>query len=428
MAYIALILFFMLEYIRPGNFLPVLNVLRLNSIVPLLAVFLTIVGKSKVSNEEALAEGNTKIVGGLMALMLLSVMTADVTLYAYTMFMATIGYALIYWVIAKQVTDMPKIKGIFMVLVFVHIVVAALTPQMFSDPSSRSYRVAAGSFLGDGNDFALSVNVAIPFCLFLLLEETRYWRKILYLGALLFMVVAVVATQSRGGTIALACVALYYWLKSDRKLIMSAVGVVLVAVVLATAPPSYFERMDTISSHEDGSAQGRIYAWTAAVNMALDHPLLGVGSGHFAVAYGTKYRVMLDVPGQTAHSIYFLILGELGFPGLFLLLAFIFWNLKANRRLAKDIRQRPGESRTEANLLTALSASVIAFATGGAFLSAVYYPHLYMVAGLAAAGRRLVRQRESVAVGAMEKRDGPVVSLHPAMARPVGRGPLSRTS
>ena len=47
--------------------------------------------------------------------------------------------------------------------------------------------------------------------------------------------------------------------------------------------------MNSISA-EEGSAQGRILAWQAAGRMALDHPLMGVGSGHFPVAYGVKYR------------------------------------------------------------------------------------------------------------------------------------------
>ena len=44
-------------------------------------------------------------------------------------------------------------------------------------------------------------------------------------------------------------------------------------------------------------------------------------------------------------------------------------------------------------LLASLSASVIAFATGGAFLSAVYYPHMFVIGGLLVAGRRVVRSR-----------------------------------
>ncbi len=36
---------------------------------------------------------------------------------------------------------------------------------------------------------------------------------------------------------------------------------------------------------------------------------------------------------------------------------------------------------------------MIAFAVNGAFLSALYYPHLYVLAGVSVAGRRIVRDK-----------------------------------
>ena len=54
----------------------------------------------------------------------------------------------------------------FGVLILVHVILAALTPEMFTDPEDRHY-LASGTFLGDGNDYALSVNIAIPLSLFL---------------------------------------------------------------------------------------------------------------------------------------------------------------------------------------------------------------------------------------------------------------------
>ena len=132
--------------------------------------------------------------------------------------------------------------------------------------------------------------------------------------------------------------------------------------------------------------------------MALDHPLLGVGAGHFPVKYGVEYRPpgygVTELPWQTAHSIYFLILGELGLPGLAMLLGFIGWNLVANHRLSGEIQARGSpDAATDRRLLAALSASLLAFATGGAFLSAVYYPHLYVLSGLLTAARHIVRAR-----------------------------------
>lgn len=401
MAYYGLLLFFILEYIRPGTYLPIIDVLHLNTIVPGVIVSVALFTNDRVSNRDVWREPNTRMFLLLMGLIGLSILTADVRLYAFNTLTTVFGYVIISVVIFKQMTDIQRMKGVFNILIMVHLVLAALTPEIITNPETRAY-LSSGTFLGDGNDFALSVNIALPLCFFLLFDAEKFWCKIFYAGCLLILVLCIVGTSSRGGTIALACVGLYYWLKSDKKMVFGLLVVLASGMIFASAPPAYFERMSGIQEYEtEGSAQGRILAWKSGVRMAMDNPILGVGAGHFPVKYGVEYRPegysRTEIPWSTAHSIYFLILGELGFPGLGVLIALIGYNLMANRRLMKDIERlnREGMVR-DRSLLTALSASLTAFAVAGAFLSAVYYPHIYVLAGLLAAARRLVRERNSV--------------------------------
>jgi len=394
--YYGLLLFFFFEYVRPGTYVPALNILRLNTIIPVAVVVGAAFSGGRVTHRQAFGELNFWLVLALLGLIGVSVLTADVTLYAFTVYTMVAGYVAITWAMCKQLTETRQVRGVLMALVFVHLVVAALTPEMITNPEVRHY-VASGSFLGDGNDFALSVNLVIPFCLFFFLEAKGLARRAFYLAALFFLAFCVVATQSRGGTVGLACVGLYYWLKSDRKIGMAVVGVLVATMVFLYAPDTYFDRMNQINTTE-GSARGRILAWEASMRMAADHPILGIGAGHFGVKYGVDYRPPTGerVPWQTAHSIYFLALGELGFPGLLLLVSLILSNMSANRRLAKAVRMRNDPTAIhDVRLLACLSASLIAFAVNGAFLSALYYPHVYVLAGLNAACRRLVRERHA---------------------------------
>jgi hypothetical protein len=86
------------------------------------------------------------------------------------------------------------------------------------------------------------------------------------------------------------------------------------------------------------------------------------------------------------------MLGELGLPGLALLLALIFGNLAANHRMLQEVeRLPPDKASTARNILNCTSAALIAYATGGAFLSAAYYPHMYVLAAMMVAGRHVVR-------------------------------------
>lgn len=396
MTYLFILVFFFVEYVRPSSFVPILIPLKLNLTVLVAVTLGGFLASRQVTNGEVLGERNTRILLFLLGLVLISVVTADSSLRAFEVMKQVLGYILIYWAIAKHVTDLPRIKGLFKALVFVHPVIAVLTPQLLT--SAERQVIASGSFLGDPNDFALSVNVAIPLCMFLLLESDKARQRILYAGLLLFLVLAVAMTQSRGGTVALVCVGLYYWMKSDKKVVMGALACLAVAMVLILAPARYFERLNSISTYEeDSSAMGRINAWKAGVMMAVSNPLLGVGAGHFPSNH-TKY-----VPGgeefrwRTAHSIYFLALGELGVPGLGVLLTFIFSNIVVNRRLLKQINTRGDpQASTDARLLTCLSVSLVAYAIAGAFLSAVYYPHMFVLAGLFVASRRVVRERSKV--------------------------------
>jgi probable O-glycosylation ligase (exosortase A-associated) len=422
MVYWGLLLFFVLEYARPGNFIPGINAIRLNSLVPLAITLGTLFGTGPVKSSEVMEETTTKVILGLLFMILASFIVADVTMSAFELFTTVLGYVFVYWVITMRVTQVDEVKGVFKVLIFVHLLLAAMTPAMFTDPDTRHY-INGGTFLGDGNDYALSVNLCIPFALFLMFAAEKKGQKLMAIGALFVLIICVVATQSRGGTIALGFTGFYYWLKSNKKAVTASLAAVGVVTVLIFAPPAYFNRMNTISNYEeDGSAQGRITAWWAGTGMAMSNPILGVGAGNFPANY-TKFAPAgpegPETRWKTAHSIYFLILGELGLPGLGLLIGFIVVNLRQNGKLLRELRTRSGgEETTEARLLACLSASVLAYAIAGAFLSATYYPHMFVLAGLCVSARRLARASlQGERSGVPQLATKPKMIFHPAMQR-----------
>lgn len=431
MIYWGLLLFFILEYVRPTSYIPALLPLKLNSLVPLGNFAGTVFTRGATAGRTIFTEPNTWLILFLLFLVQVSVLTADVTLYAYTGFTTLLGYAMAYWVMMSELTDVKRLKGLFKALVFVHLVIAALNPSIFLEPETRQY-LASGFFLGDGNDFALSINIVIPLCLCLLLDTKRVLAKMVWAGALLILVACVILTQSRGGTIALASMALYYWFKSDKKVQTAGLAVGLIALVLLLAPPAYFERMNMIADTQEGSASARLEAWKVGVRMAVDNPILGVGAGHFGVKFGTTYLPRnISGPWMTAHSVYFLALGELGFPGLFFVVGFVVHNLLANSRVTRELLAAGYEGReTEYRILASTSASLIAFAAGSAFLSCLYYPHIYVICGFMAAARVVIRQRlgekgSAVQTAAARPRE---VSVHWALRRPTNPGLTPRGS
>lgn len=386
--FLGLIAFILFEYLRPGNYFAILDVVKLNTLIPVAIFVLTLLSKNGRTGKEVLLATSSKWFVMLLALFALQFLLADVRLYVYDAFKAFIGYLLIYYVIVKQVTNLERIRGVLSTLVVVHVALIGMYPDVVLRPEQRSY--LAGTFLSDGNEFAWSACIVVPFSLFLArMSRTKVMRGVYYLTFVL-LVLAVVGTQSRGGSLALMAAMIYLATKSRRKA-LSILGLGLITVVvLAFAPTAYFDRMAALPDYEmDGSAQGRILAWKTAEKIAMDHPLTGVGPGHFSIMFGAKYKPADYVgPYLNAHSIYFLLLGEFGFPGLIFLLGLIVGNVLLNGRVIRSYRSTDeGLQIWRADLVTTMQASLLGYAVAGAFLSGFYYPHVFVLAGLMESAR-----------------------------------------
>jgi hypothetical protein len=100
-----------------------------------------------------------------------------------------------------------------------------------------------GGWLGDENDFAMEMNVAVPFAFFLYQGTTAKGAKVLYLVLLGIFVLSSIATASRGGFLGLLAVGSFCWFYSPRKVwsLVLLTGVLL--LVLVAAPQEYWDRM-----------------------------------------------------------------------------------------------------------------------------------------------------------------------------------------
>ncbi|HEX5417326.1 MAG TPA: O-antigen ligase family protein [Chloroflexota bacterium] len=79
----------------------------------------------------------------------------------------------------------------------------------------------------------------------------------------------------------------------------------------------WFDTTNVVPTPQNWAIVERMAHWQAAWNMYIANPLLGVGPGHYALAYPT-YRVndfWLDPLGH-AHNIYLNVMAELGFLGI----------------------------------------------------------------------------------------------------------------
>jgi probable O-glycosylation ligase (exosortase A-associated) len=171
------------------------------------------------------------------------------------------------------------------------------------------------------------------------------------------------------------------WLKTRAKVMGGIMLVVLVSLAIGFMPEKWDERMRSIGNYEeDASAQGRINAWRMAFNLATDRPLTGGGFEIYNQNVFARYA-----PNPTdlhaSHSIYFQMLGEHGFVGLFLFL--LLWLLVWRDASWIDRRARRLEGwQWASDLARMVQVALVGYVVGGTFLNLAYYdvPYNLLVA------------------------------------------------
>lgn len=264
---------------------------------------------------------------------------------------------------------------------------------IFTVMTGGNYRVwgPPGSFIYDNNEFALSLIMTIPLVHFLQLQVRSALIKHALSAAMLLCAAAAVGTHSRGGFLAIAAMSIMFWWRSSRKGLIGGMLLFSALIALPMMPEHWWDRMNSISEYqEDGSAMGRINAWGVAYEVAKAH-LFGGGMSYqrevFFILYGQHETVV-----RAAHSIYFQVLGNHGFVGLFLFLAIWFSSYRVAGWLRKNARNQE-QTKWAADLGAMVQVSLVGYAVGGAFLSLSYFDLPYNMMILVLAAHAWVRTR-----------------------------------
>lgn len=386
-----LLLVLFIEYARPASVFTFLDFPFFYSIPPLSLLVVTLFAPGLRSMQEIFSDRIAKWVFILLGLIFVSVLLAPMKEIAWNIATMVLGRVFIFIMICRLMTSESRIRGVIFTLFLAHAFLLSMNMDVLLNPETRNY-IDGATFLGDGNDFALSLCLLLPCMVEVALASRKTLMKFIAWAGVTTIVLAIVATQSRGGTLGVLAVFAYLWWRSPKKLVtMVAIGMVSIAA-LVFAPPEYFTRMATMQdTSADGSAQGRINAWKGAIGMGAKNPL-GIGAGHFGARWGL-----------TAHSTYMLAFAELGPLGLTCVLMLVLGNLWANARLRANLLQKAladkGQAlRESTRMLDLLNAAMVAFAVAGAFLSATYYPHMYVLTGLLISARILAARRAGLPV------------------------------
>jgi probable O-glycosylation ligase (exosortase A-associated) len=392
--YAGAVTFIAFYYLRPVDFVPQLGMLRL----PLFIASVTSTGLfvRLLLNRQKLIEGwYVKWFLALWGVMLMSVplsLYRSQSLSGAQDFLKSVAMVwMIYMAIRseKQVTFVVRMLGWMALWLAVSTIYNYRTGQV--ETSGELARAGAESgMLGDPNDLAAYILMLFPLCYYLFFNDPKRWLRVVYGLAMLSILVAVVYTGSRGGFLGLIVLLFLLWLHSKRKVLGLFIGLAVFGAVWFAAPSEYRERMRSITNYqEDESAMNRVEYRKAAVRMFKHNPFTGIGYKNFP-----DFARQFGAPGsQTAHNMYFYVLGELGGLGLFVFLTIWIRSLLAARQLAQ----------AQHWLLHALGMGaligLVDLMVTGYFLSISYYPYHFILMALVAAAQAhlLPRVKEGTA-------------------------------
>jgi probable O-glycosylation ligase (exosortase A-associated) len=239
-----------------------------------------------------------------------------------------------------------------------------------------------GGMLADNNDFALALTMALPLMVHLgSTEKNPILRRALW-TLVPFTVLTIVFTYSRGGFLALAAAVLVLCWRSRNRIAGLATLGLFVLAGLAIAPTKYLERIGSIAQYQtEGSAQGRLQAWSVAWSMIQDNPVMGVGFSRFQENYA-RYdpeivtESMAEGATRVAHNSYLQIWaegGSIAFGLYLLLIGLSFTDLWRLRRRAR----RRYYSSWILSYASMLEASMAAFVVGSTFLNRAHFDLFY---------------------------------------------------
>ena len=264
---------------------------------------------------------------------------------------------------------------------------------LFTIATGGHYRVWGpdGSFIADNNQLALATVMVLPLFRYLQLHTDNRWIRRACLAALVLCTASAVGSQSRGAFVALAAMGAFLWAKSRQKGLVGILALTVIPIAWWLMPDTWSDRMGTIQSYDqDGSALGRINSWWMAWNLAVDRFPIG---GGFAIYEPDVFARYAPDPNTVlvAHSIYFQILGEHGFFGLFLFLGVFVFTWLNGSWIIRNAKGR-ADLVWARDLAAMCQVSLVGYAVGGAFLSLTYFDLPYYIVVMMIILRGIVRQ------------------------------------
>ncbi len=385
--FFALLLFIGLYFMRPWDQIPSLAAVHPLLLMTFLVVVLFLRTRPQIA---FLTLSPSRLLLAMLFVMCVSVLFSYWPSQSLTAAIEYLKQIALFVLIVNLVTTIDRIKQFALVMTGCCAVHGVFAIYNYVYGTVDRLEGVADAIFADPNDLALSLVLVLPIAWWVTTVTLAKLPKLAVHGCIMLMIGGIVATQSRGGLIAMLTAVFVMVVTQGRERIGALILTLAAAVAFAVVvfPSDVFDRYSTITEYqEDESAMTRLAVWKAGIRMFGDHFLTGTGADTFELVYGEQYLDGQFGPAwRAAHNSYIQIAAELGICGILIWLAILasaFLSLLKSRSLLAMLDQDPsGESSLETKHLRDLSAALLASLTSflvGAFFLSRGYDLLLMV-------------------------------------------------
>jgi O-antigen ligase len=402
-AYLALLLLSALYFSRPEDVIPGLHVIPLAKIAGGIALVALILSLMSGRNKQKLAP-EVKYLLGFFVWYCITIPFAYWRGGAFTTVMTRLSKVVITaFLVAFLVRELWQLRRLIWVQAGAVAAMTLLSVGLHHTHGGRLTGVLGGVF-ENPNDLAINIALNWPLCIaFFFLAKG--FKKALWAGAILIMLLGVELTYSRSGFLAIALAAvlvLWEFAIHGRRFYLIFLAGFLGVAVLVVSPGHYAERVASIvtgqqeDSMDRGSREARKELLVKSISTAVHHPVFGIGAGNFEVTSGNWH---------VAHNTYTEIAAEGGFPALILFVLVIyrtFFNLRQVRK------SHAYKQDSEVRILTGgLWVSVVAYLVSAFFASTEYSMYPYFLVAYTTALYQITRAQSRMT----EEDDAPGVGI-----------------
>jgi putative inorganic carbon (hco3(-)) transporter len=383
--FVALILYVMIEYVRPQSVWPALAFLPWGQLTFGAAILGALLERPPSPRTPT---GLDVALGVFSTIVLASSAVAYDPQVSISWLYLYANWVLLYYVCVRLVTTPTRFFLLFLSFLLWSFKMSQFGAKSFvSSGFEFTFWLRGGlGWFSNSGELAIQMVVLTALSTTFIFAMRKTWPKWLTMSMLVALpgtaLVTIIGAASRGSQLGVAAVMLMFLLRSKHRVRGLALLIGIAPILYVITPDRTIDRFKTIGT--DDTSVSRLDYWRDGIEIIKDHPVLGIGYENWL----PFYRRFYNPEGQLPHNIFVEAGAEMGILGLLALLALLAMTLITNARTRK-LSKKAGEWGDFIHgAALGLDAALVGYVVSGLFVTVLFYPYLWfnlaMTASLAA--------------------------------------------